>query len=96
MIAEIHGGLPWRIGVVAGASAVFLLAFAATMYDMLAPGLACAPLIGCSHGTGVGGETDQATLGRTPVPHQLPDIQLPARAHFRGTGHRPSRTRPRC
>jgi hypothetical protein len=36
MIADIHGGLPWRIGVVAGASPVFLLAFAATMYDMLA------------------------------------------------------------
>src|SRR5258706_10303620 len=41
MIADIHGGLPWRIDVVAGASPVFLLAFAATMYDMLAPGLAC-------------------------------------------------------
>jgi hypothetical protein len=35
-ISEIHGGLPWRIGVVAGAAAVYLLAFVATMYGLFA------------------------------------------------------------
>jgi hypothetical protein len=35
-ISEIGGGQPWRIGVVAGAAAVFLLAFAATMYGLRA------------------------------------------------------------
>jgi hypothetical protein len=35
-ISDIHGGLPWQIGVVAGAAAVFLLAFVATMYGLFA------------------------------------------------------------
>lgn len=35
-IKEIKGGLPWQIGVVAGAFAVFALAFAATMYGLFA------------------------------------------------------------
>jgi hypothetical protein len=35
-ISDIHGGLPWRIGVAAGAAAVFVLAFAATMYGLFA------------------------------------------------------------
>jgi hypothetical protein len=35
-ISEIQGGLPWRVGVVVGAAAVFLLAFAATMYGLFA------------------------------------------------------------
>jgi hypothetical protein len=35
-ISEIHGGLPWRIGAVAGAAAVYVLAFAATIYGLFA------------------------------------------------------------
>jgi len=35
-ISEVHGGLPWRIGVAAGAAAVFVLAFVATMYGLFA------------------------------------------------------------
>jgi len=35
-ISEIHGGQPWRIGVVVGAVAVFVLAFVATMYGLFA------------------------------------------------------------
>ncbi len=35
-IHDIHGGLPWRIGLVAGAAAVFVLAFVATMYGLFA------------------------------------------------------------
>ena len=35
-ITDINGGLPWKIGVVAGAAAVFVLAFVATMYGLFA------------------------------------------------------------
>ena len=35
-ISDIQGGLPWRIGVVAGAGAVFVLALAATGEGLLA------------------------------------------------------------
>jgi hypothetical protein len=35
-ITEVKGGLPWQWGVLAGAAAVFLLAFAATMYGLFA------------------------------------------------------------
>jgi hypothetical protein len=58
-ITEIHGGLGWRIGVVAGAAAVFVLAFAATMYGLFASW----------GGLGAGLEPEQ---NNKPVPHGRP------------------------